>query len=133
MKTRNLTQEELQMLGLQEGTITVTVKDNPKLQKYVGKFASVDGHYGMVDDVHGNKLGFVWSNKDSWTAELVSADDIELCESEENIKKARNSAKCYFNREETSLRSRIRMKYRIDNETELKNMLSYIVGWNRKI
>ena len=131
---KNLTQEELQMLGLQENVVTVKkVENNPELMKYVGVFASVKGRFGMIDAVHGNMLGFVWSNKDSWTQELVSVDDVVVCNDEESKRKAHNSAKCFLNREETSLRSRIRMKYKIDNENELKDMLSYIVRWNRKI
>lgn len=136
MKTRNLSSAELEMLGLQSGTITTNVtkvKDNQELEHLVGAWVVVDGHEGMIDKVHGNMLGFVWANKDSWTSELVKEDDIVSCLSDASIRKAKASAKCYFNREETSLRQRIRMKYKMDNESELKAQLAYIADWNKRI
>ena len=134
MKTRELTQSELEMLGLQEGTIATATTEinNADLQKYVGQFISHKGHLGMVDEVHGNRLGFVWSDKDSWTGQLIDVQDVKDIQVGERDK-AKHSAQIYFNREATSLRSRIARNYAFDNKATLNTLLTHCETWLRKL
>lgn len=39
------------------------------LEVYVGLSIKVGNVYGICDEVCGNRLGFVWSDKDSWTGQ----------------------------------------------------------------
>lgn len=147
MKTRELTQSELEMLGLQQGTISTPSVTNIKpavtlrrkvstaLLPYVGAFVvTVDGLYGMIDDVHGESLGFVHAEKDSWTGELIDASKVKTV-SPTTVEgaKAFRSAQTYFNREATSLRERIRQNYRFDDKDKLSEMLQHCEKWLRKL
>jgi hypothetical protein len=100
---------------------------------YVGKFAKVDGHYGMVDNVYGTRLGFIWSDKDSWTGQLVDVDKVEVLTSTEDIAKARLSAKNHLLRERASLKARIARKLAIDNQQTLNELLEFVVGWINRL
>ena len=149
MKTRELTQSELEMLGLDNGTITtptpvvnnikpaVTLrrKVSTALLPYVGAFVvTSDGLYGMIDEVHGDRLGFVHAEKDSWTGELVDIDKVKtVSPTTVDGAKAFRSAQTYFNREATSLRSRIARNYANDNKETLNNMLTHCEMWLRKL
>lgn len=149
MKTRELTQSELEMLGLDNGTITtptpvvnnikpaVTLrrKVSTALLPYVGAFVvTADGLYGMIDEVHGDRLGFVHAEKDSWTGELVDIDKVKtVSPTTVDGAKAFRSAQTYFNREATSLRSRIARNYAYDNKETLSNMLTHCETWLRKL
>jgi len=104
-----------------------------ELNEYVGKFASVDGHHGMIDAVYGSRLGFIWSDKDSWTGELVDADKVEVLTRQEDIAKARLSAKNYLLRERASLKARIARKLSIDNQKVLNELLEFVVGWINRL
>ena len=44
-----------------------------ELASYVGRFVKVGKTYGIIDDVHGNMLGYVHCENDTWTGELVWA------------------------------------------------------------
>jgi hypothetical protein len=104
-----------------------------EIQEYVGKFAKVDGHYGMVDNVYGTRLGFIWSDKDSWTGQLVDVDKVEVLSKQEDIAKARLSAKNYLLRERASLKARIARKLAIDNQQTLNELLEFVVGWINRL
>lgn len=149
MKTRELTKSELEMLGLDNGTITtpapvvnnikpaVTLrrKVSTALQPYVGAFVvTSDGLYGMIDEVHGDRLGFVHAEKDSWTGELIDASKVKtVSPTTVDGAKAFRSAQTYFNREATSLRSRIARNLAYDNKETLNNMLTHCETWLRKL
>ena len=96
---------------------------------YVGKFVKVGKNYGMIDNVYGTRLGFIWSDKDSWTGELVDAKQVEVLTSTEDITKARLSAKNHLLRERASLKARIARKLAIDNQQTLGELLDFVVGW----
>jgi len=129
---RKLNQSELEMLGLQEGTISTpspAVKNDKGLEQYIGMFVKVGIHYGMIDDVHGDRLGFVWSDKDSWTGELVRQNIIDKCVSDSDIKKAERSARTYFEREVASLRARIKRGYEFDDQKMLRERVDQCEAW----
>lgn len=146
---RELTKSELEMLGLDNGTITtpapvvnntkpaVTLrrKVSTELQPYVGSFVvTADGLYGMIDDVHGDRLGFVHAEKDSWTGELIDASKVKtVSPTTVDGAKAFRSAQTYFNREATSLRSRIARNYAFDSKATLNAMLTHCETWLRKL
>ena len=100
---------------------------------YVGKFVKVGEHYGMVDNVYGTRLGFIWSDKDSWTGELVDVDKVEVLTSTEDIAKARLSAKNHLLRERASLKARIARKLAIDNQQTLGELLDFVVSWINRL
>ena len=100
-----------------------------EIKDYVGKFVKVGNNYGMIDNVYGTRLGFIWSDKDSWTGELVDVDKVEVLTSTEDIAKARLSAKNYLLRERASLKARIARKLAIDNQQTLGELLDFVVGW----
>lgn len=129
-KTRNLTESELQMLGLNEGTITTEIVNNADLQKYVGQFVMHKGHLGMIDDVHGNRLGFVWSDKDSWTGQLVDVTSVTVVT---DSAAAKESALVYFQRETSGLKNRIGRNYSFDDQGKLNAMLAHCETWLRKL
>ena len=104
-----------------------------EIQEYVGKFVKVDGHYGMVDNVYGTRLGFIWSDKDSWTGQLVDVDKVDVLSKQEDIAKARLSAKNYLMRERASLKARIARKLAIDNQQTLNELLEFVVGWINRL
>ena len=149
MKTRELTKSELEMLGLDNGTIatpapvvnnikpavTLRRKVNTALQPYVGAFVvTADGLYGMIDEVHGDRLGFVHAEKDSWTGELIDASKVKtVSPTTVDGAKAFRSALTYFNREASSLRSRIARNYAFDNKATLNAMLTRCETWLRKL
>lgn len=100
---------------------------------YVGKFVRVGKNYGMIDNVYGTRLGFIWSDKDSWTGELVDADKVEILKKQEDIAKARLSAKNYLLRERASLKARIARKLATDNQQTLNELLEFVVGWINRL
>ena len=104
---------------------------------YVGKFVKANGHhgtcYGMIDNEYGSRLGFIWSDKDSWTGELVDVDKVEVLTSADDITKARLSAKNYLLRERASLKARIARKLAIDNQQTLGELLDFVVGWINRL
>ena len=99
------------------------------LQVYVGLSIKVGNVNGICDEVCGSRLGFVWSDKDSWTGELVDAKDVTICETEDDCERGRLSALHYFEREVKSLQSRINMRRKQDNVTMLANELSRCEYW----
>lgn len=100
---------------------------------YVGKFVKFGKNYGMIDNVYGTRLGFIWSDKDSWTGELVDVDKVEVLTSTEDIAKARLSAKNHLLRERASLKARIARKLAIDNQQTLNELLEFVVGWINRL
>ena len=100
-----------------------------ELNEYVGKFVKVGKNYGMIDNVYGTRLGFIWSDKDSWTGELVDVDKVEVLTSADDIAKARLSAKNHLLRERANLKARIARKLAIDNQQTLGELLDFVVGW----
>lgn len=100
---------------------------------YVGKFVRVGNNYGMIDNVYGTRLGFIWSDKDSWTGELVDVDKVEVLTKQDDIAKARLSAKNYLLRERASLKARIARKLAIDNQQTLGELLDFVVGWINRL
>ena len=99
------------------------------LEVYVGLGVKVGNVYGIIDEICGSRLGFVWSDKDSWTGQLVDANDVTICESEDDCERGRLSALHYFEREVKSLQSRINMGRKQDDLTTLVNMLSRCEYW----
>ena len=102
---------------------------NNGLGQYIGMFVKVGIHYGMIDDIHGDRLGFVWSDKDSWTGELVRPNFIDKCVSGSDIKKAERSARAYFEREVASLRARIKRGYEFDDQKMLRERVDLYESW----
>jgi hypothetical protein len=100
---------------------------------YVGKFVKVGKNYGMIDSVYNNRLGFIWSDKDSWTGELVDVENVEVLNSVDDVTKARLSAKNYLLRERASLKSRIARKLTTDNQQTLGELLDFVVGWINRL
>lgn len=100
---------------------------------YVGKFVKVDKNYGMIDNVYGTRLGFIWSDKDSWTGELVDVDKVEILTSTEDVAKARLSAKNHLLRERASLKARIAQKLKMDSQQRLGELLDFVVGWINRL
>ena len=96
---------------------------------YVGKFVRVAGHFGMSDNVYGSRLGFIWSDKDSWTGEIVDVTSVEIMKDANDIIKSRLSAKNYLLRERAALKARIARKLAIDNQQTLGELLDFVVGW----
>lgn len=99
------------------------------LEVYVGLGIKVGNVYGICDKVCGNRLGFVWSDKDSCTGQLVDAKDVTICETEDDCERGHLSALHYFEREVESLQSRINMGCKTDNLTTLVNELSRCEYW----
>ena len=96
---------------------------------YVGLSIKVGNVYGVCDEICGGCLGFVWSDKDSWTGQLVDANDVTICETEDDCERGRLSALHYFERESESLQSRINMGRKQDDLTTLVNELSRCEYW----
>ena len=99
------------------------------VKDYVGQFVKVGEHYGMIDNVYGTRLGFIWSDSDSWTGELVDVKDVMHLAKQEDIAKARLSAKTYLLRERAALKARIARKLSMDNPAALQEMLDFVLGW----
>jgi len=99
------------------------------LQVYVGLCIKVGNVYGVCDEICGSRLGFVWSDKDSWTGELVDENDVTICDNEEECERGRLSALHYFEREVKSLQSRIEMKHKLDDLATLTKELSRCKYW----
>ena len=104
-----------------------------EIQEYVGKFVKVGNTYGMIDAVYGSRLGYMWSDKDSWTGQLVDADKVDILSKQEDIAKARLSAKNYLLRERASLKARIARKLAIDNQQTLNELLEFVIGWINRL
>lgn len=145
MKTRELTKSELEMMGLDNGTITTPApvvnnikparKVSTALQPYVGAFVvTSDGLYGMIDEAYGDRLGFVHAENGSWTGELIDASKIKtVSPTTVDGAKAFRSALTYFNSEAKSLRWRIEKRLSIDDPVRLKDLLSHCEMWLRKL
>ena len=99
------------------------------IQEYVGKYVKAGAHYGMIDATYGNRLGFIWSDKDSWTGELVDTDKVEVLTATDEVQKARLSAKNHLLRERASLKARIAQKLKFDNQQRLAELLDFVSGW----
>lgn len=104
-----------------------------ELQEYVGKFVKVGEHYGMIDDVYGTRLGFVWSAKESWTGQLVDVEDVQCLTKAEDVQVARLSAKNYMLRERASLKARIARKLECDSQQRLQELLDFVSAWVSRI
>ena len=102
---------------------------NEDLETFVSCYIKVGNKYGMIDSVHGSRFGFVWSDKDSWTGQLVDAKDVTICETEDDFERGRLSALHYFEREVKSLQSRINMGRKQDDLTTLVDELSRCEYW----
>lgn len=101
-----------------------------ELNDYVGMFiVSFDGNYGMIDAVHGKRLGFIFSDKEAWTCRLIDVDKVVILEQPEDIKKAYTSAMNYLTRERDRLIRRIDMKLKNDDQDALKDAYDYVVEW----
>ena len=104
-----------------------------EIQEYVGKFVKVGNTYGMIDAVYGSRLGYIWSDKDSWTGQLIDADKVEVLSRQEDITKARLSAKNHLLRERASLKARIAQKLKVDNQQRLNELLEFVIGWINRL
>lgn len=107
--------------------------NNTELSRYVGAFVKAGKAYGMIDNVHGDRLGFVWSEKDSWTGELVDLEECEILTNKADIDNAMASAVTYFKREHDSLTMRMARKYSTDNQQTLAKMLWFVDEWLEKL
>lgn len=99
------------------------------LEVFVGLSIKVGNVYGVCDEVCGSRLGFVWSDKNSWTGELVDAQKVTICETEEECEQGRLSALHYFEREEKSLQARIKMNLKLDDAETLRKMHTHCMQW----
>ena len=106
---------------------------NKELVGYVGMFVKVGNSYGIIDDVHGNRLGFVHSDKDSWTGEIVNEGDVSICKSHDDMVKAYNSALNYFKREKNSLESRMKAANRFDDQARISHEAWKVGKWIEKL
>lgn len=115
-------------------TMAVAMPDDENLKVWVGKFVDVTDktgtHTGMIDRVHGKRLGFVFATKDGWTARLVWPANVRVASDE---KRAKRSAETYYNEESTSLRCRIRRNIVGDDKVMLNRMLANCESWLRKL
>lgn len=132
MKTTKLSQEELQALGLQSQVQSVSTVDNQELKKFVGMFVKHANNVGMIRSVHGNRLAFVYADKESWTVQLVYPNNVTRLQGEDATR-AKRSAHMFFMREATSLRSRIARHFAFDNAKSLENLLAEVTAWERKL
>lgn len=103
------------------------------LDKFVGLFVRHGNNLGMIDAVHNERLGFVWSDKASWTGELVDVEDVTICESDEDCSAALNSSCQYYSREVNSLRNRISLGLKQDSQEVLTEMLHNCEAWLAKL
>ena len=103
------------------------------LDIFVGLFVRRGNDLGMIDEVNGERLGFVWSDKTSWTAEMVDVDKISICESDEDCSAALNSARQYYSREVNSLKHRIILGLKQDSQEVLTEMLHNCEAWLAKL
>lgn len=103
------------------------------LDTFVGMFVRRGNDLGMIDEVHGERLGFVWSTKDSWTGELVEVEDVTICESDEDCSAALDSALKYFRRQCDSISGRIAMRYKQDSQEVLTEILCNCETWLAKL
>lgn len=110
------------------------------MKEMIGMFAkaNVKGKavFGMVDSVHQvpnahmkEMLGFVFADPTQWTGCLVAPEDVTEVETPEEIAKAVKSARLYWSYEVTSLEWRINMKYEIDDQKKLAEMLQTAKDW----
>lgn len=109
------------------------VEDTEDLQYMVGLFVKVGKNYGLIDAVHGSRLGFIWSDATSWTGELVDLGECEVLNTKADIDKAMASAKGYLEREHASISARMAHKYQFDNQQVLANHLWHIEQWQEKL
>lgn len=103
--------------------------ENMELSSYVGMFVRVGSEFGMIDAVHGARLGFVHSTDDSWTAEIVRPHLVTVISDGNELELAWASALQYFEREHMSLRARIARHLPIDSEETLVEQLAYVESW----
>lgn len=105
-----------------------------ELDAYVGRFVKVGKTYGIIDDVHRDRLGYVHCENDTWTGELVWANETFACTSDADIKKAHASALAYFTKERASVLNRIERKIGTASEQAmLAHMLWYCDKWLDKL
>lgn len=120
-------------------SVNGSVANNDTLVYYSGRIGSFAKHtdehgavtYGVVDSIFddGLRVGFVHSDKNTWTSELVWAEDITPCTEANEIEKARTSAACYYRNEAEDIRARIARHYEIDDEQKLAEMLAECESW----
>lgn len=134
------TKEELQqienMTGLTNGAAecgTKKTENNPALTVWVGKFVKVGNTYGLIDDVHGNRLGYVHCEGDTWTGQLVDVDKIDICTTHDDLKLAHDSARGYLDFEIDSLTRRIARNYPMDCKATLNKMLAHVTNWRNRM
>ena len=133
------TNEELQQIENMTGLTsavecgTKKTKNNPALAVWVGVFVKVGNTYGMIDDVHGERLGYLHCEKDTWTSELVDEQDCVALTNGDDLKRAKDSTRGYLDRQIASLTRRIARNYPIDNKATLQSMLAHVANWRNKI
>lgn len=107
---------------------------NKELQMFVGRLVKVGKTYGIIDDVHRDRLGYVHCENDTWTAELVEASETTVCTSDADIKKAHASALSYFTKERASVKNRIDRKIgSVGEQATLAHMLWHCDKWLEKL
>ena len=114
---------------------------NGNIENVVGTFVKVDGRFAMIDSIHkfGDciRFGVVYSDKNSWTSEIVMKDvEILPCATEEEMNAAWQSAHDYYEREIDSIKGRMAMKYEQDSRMTLEtlladaeHMMQYLKAW----
>ena len=134
------TKEELQqienMTGLTNGAAecgTKKTENNPALAVWVGVFVKVGNTYGMIDDVHGNKLGYIHCEGETWTGQLVDEQDCVALTNGDDLKRAQDSARGYLDREIESIEMRIARKYPFDCQETLRRMLAHVMNWRNRM
>ena len=107
---------------------------NKELLEMVGRYVKVGKTYGIIDDVHGNMLGYVHCENETWTGELVEKNETILCTTEKDIRKAHESALAYFTKERESVKNRIDRKIgTVGEQATLAHMLWKINKWLGKL
>lgn len=107
---------------------TPQVANDEELKKYICKAVKCRGFYGLIDKVHGSKLGFIHCEGDTWTGSVVDVGECELLTDFGEIIKARQSAMEYCKNEKESLERRLALNLKFDDRKKLEEMLTH-VNW----
>ena len=112
---------------------TKKTENNPALAAWVGKFVKVGKTYGLIDDVHGNKLGYIHCEGETWTGQLVDEQDCVALTNGDDLKLAQDSARGYLDYEIDSLTRRIARNYPMDSKATLNSMLAHVTNWRNRM
>lgn len=115
--------------------------EQQELQAYVGKFVACTRNgvrcLGMIDEVHGDCVGFVTTHADgSWSGSVVKPADCVEVSGADAATAYRNAVK-YFANEAQSWRQRIAMRFKIDKpaavQARMHNELGKCLLWQARL